>query len=190
METIKSGTGLDGEMLGTVVSNSDPLYLQRLQVRIPVRHDNVVDADLPWCIKSDASGGGHVAPAGSQDIPLVGSIVVVKFQNGDPHMPMYTSTVLTPAQVISVFQTNYPNRVGRAFPDGSFFYFDRLTKDFEFSHSSGTVIHINPDGSGTIDFAGNLTTKAPNWTHTGPVTFTDNIIMDQNLNVNGTLTVA
>ena len=178
MEKLTVGSMLKNmEFVCPVVNNVDPLKLQRIRVRIPILHDGVPDNLLPWCAPSKVSPLGQGGGAGSCAVPVQNSLVRVTFKDGDPHQPEYTGTLVTPTTVNPLFSTNYPNRYGLVDPKGNHLYVDMTSGDIEVLHFSGTKVHINPDGSATIHFAGNVTSDAPNWNHTGPVT------------INGTLNV-
>lgn len=179
MEELRAGSMLKGvEFICAVLANNDPLQLQRIQVKIPILHDGVPNTYLPWCVPEKISGVGQGGGAASCNVPVVGSLVKVIFKDGDPHQPEYTSTVVTPGTKNSFFSVNYPNRYGSIDPIGNAFYIDMIAGDAYFKHHSGTLVHINNDGSATITFVGNVTSSAPNWNHTGPVTINGNLTLN------------
>lgn len=186
MENLRSGSVLKGvEFIVAVLDNKDPLELQRVRVQIPVLHNGVPANLLPWCVPESISGVGQGGGAASCHVPVIGSLVKVIFKDGDPHQPEYTSTVVTPGTKNSLFSVNYPNRYGEIDPKGNQFYIDMIAGDGFFKHHSGTLIHINADGSATITFVGPVTSSAPNWTHTGPITVNGNITLNGNQTTSG-----
>ncbi len=196
MEHLRIGSNLKGvEFIAPVVDNNDPLRIQRVRVRIPILHNGVQDSQLPWVAPQDMNGVGHGGGASSQFVPVVGSLVKVIFKNGNPHMPEYTAKVLVPGNVSPVLAVNYPNRWGIVDPKGNQFWVDMQAGDAEFLHHSGTLVHINNDGSATLKFVGDITSSAPLWTHTGDFILQGNMTIEQNLtvvgnaDVQGTMTV-
>lgn len=156
--------------IGKVAENNDPLHCYRLQIQVAGVFDDIPTNQLPWAIPDHHEGLGETGAASRCNIPLIGALVYVSFQDGDPHFPVYGGNAVTVQQVASLFLTNYPNRYGWVDPKGNHFYVDMTTGDVEFLHKSGTKIHINPDGSATLHFVGPVTSDAPAWTHTGDVT--------------------
>ncbi len=191
IETLRSGSMLKGmEFIAPVIANNDPLHLQRVQVKIPIIHDGVPNNQLPWCVPEKFDGVGQGGNAGACHVPVVNSLVKVVFKEGDPHQPEYTSAVVTPGTVHPLFLTNYPNRWGVIDPKGNQFYVDMMAGDAYYQHHSGTLLHINNDGSATATVVGPLTSSAPNWTHTGPITVNGNVTINGNEAVNGNVTTS
>ncbi len=183
MEHLSIGTGFGKDIfIGQVINNNDPNQLQMIQVRVPILHDGVTDTDLPWAIPKKLSGVGHYNGASEQSIPLVNSFVGIEFQHGDPHFPMYTMAVLTPANVSPILTVNYPFRYGWALSASTYFYVDQSTKDLQITHN-GTTVAIDASGNATITVAGNLdlsvtgniTSSSADWTHSGNVTYNNNV---------------
>ena len=151
----------DGLFLAEVIDNNDPLQKQRIKVRIANLFDGEVDS-LPWVAPLQDSKLGTGTTFGSVSVPRLGSIVVVSFQNSDPHYGMYVGTVhhstFTPR---SELLQNYPDRYGFSDMAGNFFYVDMTQGqvNVEFKHVSGTRILVDNSGSVTIDVVQNSTTN-------------------------------
>ncbi len=73
---------------GVVVNNNDPENLGRIQASIPNMYDPGV-GELPWIGPDKFSSFGQGATWGVFGSPAVGSDVLILFQNGDPHFPVY-----------------------------------------------------------------------------------------------------
>ena len=73
---------------GVVVNNNDPENLGRIQASIPNLYDPGV-GELPWIGPDKFSPFGQGTAWGVFGSPAVGSDVLILFQNGDPHFPIY-----------------------------------------------------------------------------------------------------
>lgn len=168
------------DLVGVVVNNKDPKMARRLQVRIAVIHDQVLDADLPWAACGVFSGRGPHPNASRVEIPHIGSHVSIKFQQGDPQNPMYTGGVSSAPTVPALFRTNYPNRNGWLIPLGTHFYVDETTKDLHVLHQ-GTTVNIDADG--------NVKVVCPTFLLDCPDThITGNVVIDGATVIHGGLT--
>jgi hypothetical protein len=80
----------DKQFLGVVELIDDPRKEGRARVRVYSIHDDLDAADIPWAYpKNKALFFGQAGKAGSISIPKVGSIVAVRFDNGNPYSPEY-----------------------------------------------------------------------------------------------------
>jgi hypothetical protein len=80
----------DKQFLGVVELIDDPRKEGRARVRVYSIHDDLPAGDIPWAYpKNKALFFGQAGKAGSISIPKVGSIVAVKFDNGNPYSPEY-----------------------------------------------------------------------------------------------------
>lgn len=81
---------LDKQFLGVVELIDDPRKEGRARVRVYSIHDDLPAEDIPWAYpKNKSLFFGQGGKAGSISIPKVGSIVAVKFDNGNPYSPEY-----------------------------------------------------------------------------------------------------
>lgn len=72
----------DSHWIGEVVDNQDPQSLGRCRIKVFGKFDLLETEDIPWAL----SGNGT---AGSYQIPKIGDIVSVKFDNGNIYTPIY-----------------------------------------------------------------------------------------------------
>lgn len=87
-----------GKYGGYVVSNSDPVQVGRLKVRVPMLHgiggnDNgglISDADLPWALPNCLPAGGSADSGGISWIPVVGDQIFVEFLDGELDKPVWS----------------------------------------------------------------------------------------------------
>lgn len=199
----------EGKFLAVVVDNKDPLMQQRIRVRIPKLLESETDS-LPWILPDIKSDFGMTSKSYSVGIPVIGSTVIVEFQNGDIHYGAASGDAHTGEVVLDTnFTTNYPNRRGFKDPAGNLFFIDSTPsqEDVKFIHKSGTTIHIDPTGNvritasantfttvaGNVDLAvsgnariavsGSITSSAASWSHSGPVNISGNTAISGNVTV-------
>lgn len=81
---------LDKQFLGVVMLIDDPRKEGRARVKVQSIHDDIPSKDIPWAYpKNKGVYFGQEGKAGSISIPKVGSIVAVRFDNGNPYSPEY-----------------------------------------------------------------------------------------------------
>ena len=80
---------LNKEFLGRVVYNEDPTFSGRCKVRVFGLFDTFEVEEIPWFVPQSSnqfsSGNGY----GNISIPKLGSIVRIKFQNGNIYSGEY-----------------------------------------------------------------------------------------------------
>lgn len=146
-----------GYFVGKVVSNDDPLRKQRVKVKIQNLLDAPID-QLPWFAPIIASGFGNSASANVLQVPTLGSMIVVMFQNGDVHYGLYVGYADSQeVQVDPELLTHYPERRGWKDPAGHMLIIDTSSggEVVEFRHKSGTKIVISPSGDLEVTSVGN-----------------------------------
>lgn len=80
----------DKQFLGVVELIDDPRKEGRARVRVYSIHDDLPAEDIPWAYpKNKSLFFGQGGKAGSLSVPKIGSIVAVKFDNGNPYSPEY-----------------------------------------------------------------------------------------------------
>jgi hypothetical protein len=81
---------LDKQFLGVVEDVVDPKKEGRAKIRIVGVYDDIPTEDLPWAYpKQKPLIFGQAGKAGAISIPKKGSIVAVRFDNGNPYSPEY-----------------------------------------------------------------------------------------------------
>ena len=152
--------------MGIVVDNEDPEFLQRVRIRVPVVYDGVKDETLPWALPMYSSIQGNTKTVGAYSVPVIDSLLYVKFQDGDTHFPVYGQIAVTPETVKDESRINYPHRYGMSDNKGNKLYVDTKEGDMRIDHHSGTSIHILPDGSVNMKVVGNIS-----WDVDGDITW-------------------
>ena len=138
-----------------VVNNNDPFKRGMLQLRFPLIHDEIKDADLPWA-RPDCFINGV-------NIPRIGQYVQATFSQGDKSNPVYTSQLISKETLKGTpFEANYPHV--RGLYDGTnFFVIDEKTGNITIYGVGDLAItakgnaNIQVDGNATVNVDGNLT---------------------------------
>ena len=166
-------------MAGVVTDNNDPDKNRRVRVRVPAVHGDIPDDLLPWAVYGGDCGMGASESACDFAVPIVGALVRVFFQHGDPMNPMYDGGIGATGSIPAVFRTNYPHRYGFLLPNGTLFYADTSTNDVFFTNPGNVTIHVQ--GNVTASITGNVDATVG-----GSVTA--NVTGDVTANIGGGLT--
>lgn len=140
--------GRTGMFQGKVVDNLDPLLKQRIKVEVP----NLLQGPpelLPWVGPIVQSKFGMTESAVSVAVPVIGSIVMVQFQNGDLHYGATVGGLHTELSAeLGPLETNYPARRGWYDPVQNWSYIDITPGmvEFQLHHKSGTQYTTYEDG--------------------------------------------
>lgn len=83
---------IDKQFLGVIEDANDPRKEGRAKIRVVSIHDDIPVEDLPWAYpKQKGAFFGKDGRGGSLSVPKKGSIVAVRFDNGNPYSPEYYS---------------------------------------------------------------------------------------------------
>lgn len=143
---------MDSEHIGTVVDNKDPEYKRRLKIKIP----KVLEADndsLPWAYPHNESSWGGSDKFGIICIPKIGSKIIVRFIDGDPHAPYYDYSSVT--KVPEEFRESYPDSYGFKDESGNILIINEKNSSFKFEHTSGFKFSITESGDWELNTNGN-----------------------------------
>jgi hypothetical protein len=81
---------LDKQFLGVVEDITDPRKEGRARIRITGVYDDIPTEDLPWAYpRQNSTVFGAAGKSGAISIPKKGSIVAIRFNNGNPYSPEY-----------------------------------------------------------------------------------------------------
>lgn len=167
---------------GKVVSNTDPLRMGRVKIKIFGLYDDVDDLLLPWALPEQRYLG---ASTSNLIVPEVDTVVRGYFENGDPFKPIYDGmiTVENPVEVAlkaftglrkpgdSILDSatnnlDYPNvMVLFKTDDGDGLTVNKADGTFKFLHRSGLKMLIDPDGSITVEQGMSLKINNPQPAH-------------------------
>lgn len=75
--------------IGEVVDIEDPLLIGRIKVNVYGKFDTIPIEDIPWAYPGNNNTGGSSSGGGFFSVPKLGSIVSVKFDNGNLYHPEY-----------------------------------------------------------------------------------------------------
>ena len=157
-----SAPSLDGYFAAEVVDNNDPDKRQRVKVRVPNLLEGPLET-LPWVGPLVASSFGVTADSYSIGVPAIGSILAVKFQDGDLNHGVYAPSLHTSKTSLSgEHSTNYPFRRGWKDPAGNYLFIDTTpgATDAEFHHNSGSFIKFLHNGDIEVESPEEIRVKA------------------------------
>lgn len=142
-----------------VVNNKDPDRLGRIRVRIKELHQGIKDEHLPWCIPrfghiDGAKGGDDVGRSGTFYVPKKGTKVLVEFQDGNPHYPIWHGYTVDDKSRLKETNKNYPDRAIVRFSSGAFVMYDSKTNEL-FVHNPGDL-HMIVQGDVEMNVHGNM----------------------------------
>lgn len=180
--------------IGIVVFNSDPAKQQRVKVVVPGFLEDDNTDNLPWVgpVRGSEFGLGTNPSSGltfgDVKVPKLGSVLAVKFQDGDPKHGLYVgsaSTVAVANGMPAQLSTNYPNRTGSWDTLGTVMYRDLDTGLIGLRHKSGTVLEIQPNGDIGVACVGVVTGSATQWNVTGNMNITGNVAITGDVTLTG-----
>ena len=141
--------------IGEVVDIEDPNKVGRIKVKVYGKFDDIPTADIPWAhpgmnsTAGSASGGGHFS------VPKKGSIVSVKFDQGNIYHPEYFFNQKISDEVKSEIEGSYTN--------AHVLIYDTVTSEFVkvyFTEKKGlmldyktSIVNILPDKSIVLENA-------------------------------------
>lgn len=167
-----------GNYRGVVVDDQDPLKNGRVRIRVFSVYDDIPDLHIPWAEYVDPMMGSSI------NVPVIGTIVWVFFDNGDHRKPVYFGAAPsmknngeehgTPDEsreessdypknrvyksesgiTIEIDDTEGNTRYKVSHPSGSSF---ELTDDGRFETTIPDGYSLNVEGDGEINAGGSLT---------------------------------
>lgn len=100
---------LSGTWLGEVVDIEDPLKIGRVRINVFGKFDEIPTTDIPWAYPAMNSTGGSDTGGGFFSVPKLGSIVSVRFDQGNIYHPEYYYNQKISDDVKAEIEGSYPN---------------------------------------------------------------------------------
>lgn len=95
--------------LGEVVDITDPLFVGRVKIKIFGKFDEIPTEDIPWAYPGNNSTGGSNSGGGFFSVPKIGTIVSVRFDNGNIYHPEYFYNQKISTEVKAEIENSYDN---------------------------------------------------------------------------------
>lgn len=150
--------------VGEVVDIEDPQKIGRVRVKVYGKFDDIPTDSIPWAYPGNNQTGGSKTGGGFFSVPKLGSIISVKFDNGNIYHPEYFFVQKISDEVKSEIANSYPN--------SHVIIYDTVTKDsvkiffteekglmFDYK---GTQINIKPDKNIDITTTTDINVKCKN----------------------------
>jgi hypothetical protein len=133
---------------GDVINNNDPERMMRVQVRVPLLHREILDADLPWARPLITfAAAGMSGTAGSIRIPQIGSKVALQFLDDTLYNSLYIGDLADEVVIPQELLAEYPNAYGWIDAAGNLFFVNTTTGVVQFVHVTGTKFQISANGA-------------------------------------------
>lgn len=135
--------------LGEVVDVSDPNFDGRIKVKVFGKFDKLEDNFIPWARAQNRVSGGSSSGSGFHSTPKVGSIVGVKFDNGNVYEPEWYMIQHISDELKEEIQGSYENAhsiIYDTLTEGGLKVFFTEEKGLMFDYKE-TQINIKPDNS-------------------------------------------
>lgn len=109
------------QWLGRVEDNQDPNFDGRCKIRVFGKMDQRIDLEdpssefiiptdkLPWARPKNLSTGGSKSGGGTLDVPKLGAIVTISFDNGNLYSPAYGHSVYVSDELKEEVEGSYEN---------------------------------------------------------------------------------
>lgn len=95
--------------LGEVIDIEDPLKSGRIKIKVFGKFDLLSKEDTPWAYPANISNAGSASGGSSFSVPKLGSIVSVKFDNGNIYHPEYYYHQKLSDEALAEIENSYPN---------------------------------------------------------------------------------
>jgi len=144
--------------LGVVVDNKDPEFRGRCKVKVFGIFDFIEDGDLPWAFQKFDASFGDGGGSGRMSVPKLGSVVHVRFNNGNYYAPEYDSAQEMSPDLINELSSSYDGAHSLIY-DGieQLKVFYTALKGFTIDLKESTIVVAN-DNSITITHKGDQST--------------------------------
>lgn len=187
---------LSEEYLGEVVDNTDSEFMGRCKVKVFGKFDTLTTDEMPWCFPVYDNQFGGDNGAGRISIPKVGTIVRVKFNNGNLYAPEYYAIQNLASSLQDTLKGDYQNFHSFGWDNDEQLKLYYAKNTGLLFHLKDSIINIKPDSSISIehkDSRSSIELKGPNITITSDakIDIVANNQINQNsneINVTGTKT--
>lgn len=140
---------LSTSWIGEVVDIEDPLKIGRIKVKVYGKFDTIPTEDIPWAYPGNNNSGGSPSGGGYFSVPKLGSVVSIKFDQGNIYHPEYFFNQKISDEVKSEIEGSYPNAhviVFDTVTEGSLKIFFTEQKGLMLDYKE-TQINVKPDKS-------------------------------------------
>jgi hypothetical protein len=139
--------------LGEVVDIEDPLKIGRIRIKVFGKFDEIPTEDIPWAYPANNVTAGSDSGGGFFSVPKLGSIVSVRFDNGNLYHPEYYYVQKISNEVKAEIENSYTNShvvIYDTVTEGSLKIFFTEEKGLVLNYKD-TKINVKPDNSLFID---------------------------------------
>jgi hypothetical protein len=141
--------------LGEVVDIEDPQKIGRIKIKVFGKFDQIPTEDIPWAYPANNMTAGSPSGGGFFSVPKLGSIVSVRFDNGNLYHPEYYYVQKISDEAKAEIENSYENAhiiVYDTVTEGSLKIFFTEEKGLMFDYQE-TQINIKNDKSVLVQTA-------------------------------------
>jgi hypothetical protein len=150
--------------IGEVVDIEDPQKVGRIRVKVYGKFDDLEKESIPWAYPGTSNTAGSSSGGGFHSVPKLGSIVSIKFDNGNIYHPEYFFNQKISEEVKTEISNSYANAqvlVYDTVTEGSLKIFFTEEKGLMIDYKSNQI-NIKPDNSITIKSSADLNIECVN----------------------------
>jgi hypothetical protein len=155
---------LNTTWLGEVVDINDPQKIGRIKIKVYGKFDSLETESIPWAYPGNNNTGGSKSGGGFHSVPKLGSIVSVKFDNGNIYHPEYFFNQKISDEAKEEISGSYENShviIYDTVTEGSLKIFFTEQKGLMLDYK-GTQINIKPDKNIDITTTTDINIKCEN----------------------------
>jgi hypothetical protein len=144
--------------IGEVVDITDPLKSGRVKVKVYGKFDQIPTEHIPWAYPANSMTAGSATGGGFFSVPKMGSLVAIRFDNGNIYHPEYTFMQKISAEVKAEIENSYENAhiiIYDTVTEGSLKIFFTEEKGLMLDYKENQI-NIKPDDEITIITKGNV----------------------------------
>jgi hypothetical protein len=150
--------------IGEVVDIEDPQKVGRIRVKVYGKFDDLEKESIPWAYPGTNNTAGSASGGGFHSVPKLGSIVSIKFDNGNIYHPEYFFNQKISDEVKEEISGSYANShviIYDSVTEGSLKIFFTEEKGLMLDYK-GTQINIKPDKNIDVTTTADLNIKCAN----------------------------
>ncbi len=138
-------------IIGKVIDNEDPMQQGRVKIEIPSFTEGIDPDIIPWTHQLFPVGTGTLGGIPSFKVPAVDTQVCVIFPEKDIYTAFYMGELIYADHKLEELTDDYPETYG--FIDKIFnkYWINMKKKTMDFHHHTGTHLHIDDEGTMTLD---------------------------------------
>lgn len=138
-------------IVGEVIDNEDPMQQGRCKIEVPSFTKGLEPDIIPWSHQLFPVGTGTDVGIPTFKIPAVGTKVVVIFPEKDIYSSFYLGELMYQDHQLEELLQDYPETYGFIDKIKNKYWINMKKKTVDVHHHTGTHLHIDKQGTITLD---------------------------------------